>query len=77
MKARDLILPGKDYLMPDNTLKEAVNLLRSAERDEKKVGVRILPDLDDRGNLVGLSTVNIFGTGLLLLLSRSVRKRLC
>ena len=77
MKARDLILPSKDYLMPDNTLKEAVNFLRSAERDEKKIGVKILPALDDRGNLVGLSTVNIFGTGLLLLLSRSVRKRLC
>jgi predicted transcriptional regulator len=54
MKARDLMIPLRDYLKPENTLKEAVNLLLSARRDEKRVGVRALPVLDGKGDLVGL-----------------------
>lgn len=54
MKAKDLMIPIQDYLRPDNTLKEAVNLLRTAKRGEERVGVKGLPVLDDRGKLVGM-----------------------
>lgn len=54
MKAKDLMIPLRDYLTPETTLKEAVNLLRSARRNEKRIGVRALPVLDGKGNLVGL-----------------------
>ena len=54
MKARDLMIPVKEWLRPDNTLKEAVNLLRTAKRDEERVGVKGLPVLDEKGMLVGL-----------------------
>lgn len=54
MKAKDLMIPLRDYLTPETTLKEAVNLLRSARRNEKRIGVRALPVLDRKGNLVGL-----------------------
>jgi acetoin utilization protein AcuB len=54
MKARDLMIPVHEYLRPDNTLREAVNLLRTAKRDEERVGVKGLPVIDDKGVLVGL-----------------------
>ena len=47
MKAKDLMIPIQDYLKPDNTLREAVNLLRVAKKGEEKVGVKGLPVLDD------------------------------
>jgi CBS domain-containing protein len=54
MKAKDIMIPFKDYLKPDNTLSEAVNLLRGAVRGEAKIGVMGLPVLDDKGKLVGM-----------------------
>ncbi len=54
MKAKDLMIPIHDYLRPDNTLKEAVNLLRTAKRGEERVGVKGLPVLDEEGKLVGM-----------------------
>ena len=54
MKARDLMIPLHEFLKPSNTLKEAVNKLKSARRDELRVGVKGLPVLDDCGKLVGL-----------------------
>jgi len=54
MKARDLMIPVHEYLRPDHTLREAVNLLRTAKRDEERVGVKGLPVIDDKGVLVGL-----------------------
>lgn len=54
MKTKDLMIPLQEYLKPDNTLKEAVNLLRIAKRGEEKVGVKGLPVLDDKGKLVGM-----------------------
>lgn len=54
MKARDLMIPLVDYLKPDNSIKEAVNLLRTAKRAEEKVGVKGLPVLDAKGELVGM-----------------------
>ncbi len=54
MKAKDLMIPIQDYLSPDNTLKEAVNLLRIAKKGEEKIGVKGLPVLDKEGKLVGM-----------------------
>ena len=54
MKAKDLMIPIQDYLGPENTLKEAVNLLRIAKKGEEKIGVKGLPVLDKEGKLVGM-----------------------
>jgi CBS domain-containing protein len=54
MKAKDLMIPLQEYLKPDDTLKEAANLLRVARRGEEKIGVKALPVLDDSGKLVGI-----------------------
>jgi CBS domain-containing protein len=54
MKAKDLMIPIHDFLKPDNTLRDAVNLLRIARKGEEKVGVRGLPVLNKDGKLVGM-----------------------
>jgi CBS domain-containing protein len=54
MKVKDIMIPFHDYLKPDDTLREAINLLRGAVRGEKKVGVMGAPVLNDKGNLVGM-----------------------
>lgn len=54
MKAKDLMIPLREYLRPENTLKEAVNILRTAKRGEEKVGVKGLSVLDEKGKLVGM-----------------------
>ena len=57
MKAKDLMVPLQEYLNPDNTLKEAANLLRIAQRGEEKIGVKALPVLDVSGNLIGILSI--------------------
>lgn len=54
MRAKDLMILIQEYLKPDDTLKDAVNLLKVAKRGEEKVGVKGLPVLDDSGKLVGM-----------------------
>jgi CBS domain-containing protein len=54
MKVKDLMIPLQDYLRPENTLKEAVNLLRVSKKGEEKVGLKGLPVLDKEGKLVGM-----------------------
>jgi len=54
VKAKDLMVPIYDYLRPDNTLKEAANLLQTARRGEEKVGVKGLPVLDEEGKIMGI-----------------------
>ncbi|RPI34453.1 MAG: CBS domain-containing protein [Nitrospiraceae bacterium] len=54
MKARDLMIPVQEFLRPDNTLREAVKLLRTARRDETRVGVKGMAVLDGKGMLIGL-----------------------
>jgi CBS domain-containing protein len=54
MKAQDLMIPLQDYLRPENTLREAVNLLKTAKRGEERVGVKGLPVLDENGRLIGM-----------------------
>jgi CBS domain-containing protein len=58
MKAKDLMIPISDYLKPDTTLKEAVNLLLTANRGKEKVGVKGLPVLDPQGKLVGMLSMS-------------------
>ncbi len=57
MKAKDLMIPLQKYLIPDNTLKEAANLLRIAQRGEEKIGVKALPVLDESEKLVGILSI--------------------
>jgi len=54
MKAKDLMIPLQEFLKPEDTLRDAVNLLRTATRAEEKVGVKGLPVLDESGKLVGM-----------------------
>jgi CBS domain-containing protein len=54
MKAKDIMIPFQDYLKPDDTLRVAVNLLRTAARGEQKVGVMGLPVLDEKRKLMGM-----------------------
>jgi predicted transcriptional regulator len=54
MKAKDFMIPIQDFLRPENTLKEAVNILRVAKKGEEKVGLKGLPVLDKDGKLVGM-----------------------
>ncbi len=53
MKARDLMIPLREYLEIDDTVSEAARLLRTARRDEGKIGVKGLPVLDSEGKMVG------------------------
>jgi CBS domain-containing protein len=57
MRARDLMMPLADSLNPDNTIEEAVKLLISARRAEKRVGVKGLPVLSATGKLLGMLTM--------------------
>lgn len=57
MKAKDIMIPLEDYLKPDNTLKEAVNIFKTAKRDDTRVGVRGLPVIDEKGKMVGFLTI--------------------
>jgi len=54
MKAKDLMVPIRDFLKPDSTIRDAVNLLKTAARGEQRVGVMGLPVFDDNGKLVGM-----------------------
>jgi CBS-domain-containing membrane protein len=54
MKAKDIMIPIQDYLKADNTMKEAVNLLRTGFRGDSRVGVMGAPVLDEKGKLVGM-----------------------
>lgn len=53
MKVKDLMVPIHDYLKPENSLKEAVNLLNTARQEEGKFSVIGLPVLNETGELVG------------------------
>ena len=53
MKAKDMMIPLLEHLKPDDTLKEAAGILRTAKRDEEKIGVKGLPVLDDKGKMIG------------------------
>ena len=54
MKARDLMHPLTDYLRPEQTLQEAVFLLKIVRRGEENICVRALPVLDGKMRFVGM-----------------------
>ena len=54
MKVKDIMIPLREYLKPDYTLREAVRIMKTATRNEKRKGVKGLPVLDDAGNLTGM-----------------------
>ena len=54
MKARDLMHRLTDYLKPEQTLREAVVLLKTVRRGEENICVRALPVLDAKGHLAGM-----------------------
>jgi CBS domain-containing protein len=53
MKAKDLMMPLREYLKVDNTLREVAVTLRTAKGSEEKIGVKGLPVLDGDGKMVG------------------------
>lgn len=57
MKARDLMIPLREYLEPDTTVREAANILRTARRDEERIGVKGLPVLDEQGRMAGFVSI--------------------
>ena len=54
MKAKDVMIPLYDYLRPENTIKVAVNFLRTTKRSEDRVGVKGAPVIDEKEQLVGM-----------------------
>lgn len=57
MRAKDIMVPLVEYLDPDNTLKEAANLLSTARRGEERIGVKALPVLDGHKRLLGILSI--------------------
>ena len=57
MLAKDLMVPLAEYLRPEMTLKEAAVVLRSAAEGERKIGVKGLPVLDQKGKMVGFLSI--------------------
>ncbi len=57
MKVKDIMEPIKDFLSPDETLKDAVRKMKVAKRAEDKVGVKGIVVLDGAGNLVGIVSI--------------------
>jgi CBS domain-containing protein len=54
MKVKDLMIPLRDYLKPEMTLREAVKILQGATRFEGFAGVKGLPVLDPKGSVIGM-----------------------
>jgi CBS domain-containing protein len=57
MKARDLMIPLQEHLRPDQTIKEAVLILRSVRCEEEQGVVKGLPVLDNSGQMVGFLSI--------------------
>ena len=57
MKAKDLMVPIREYLGPDATLKEAAKVLSAARGDENRAGTKGLPVLDDECKMVGFLSI--------------------
>lgn len=57
MKTKDLMNPVKKCLRPDNTIKEAVNFLKT-NGDEKHQGSDVLPVLNQSGDLIGILSMH-------------------
>ena len=55
MKAKDIMEPVKSFVTPENTLKEAVNMMRVCGRDEKRVGVKGMIVLFDNRRMAAIT----------------------
>jgi predicted transcriptional regulator len=53
MKAKDMMIPLRQFLKPDDTLQKAARVLRTVCRDEEKIGVKGLPVLNDDCQMIG------------------------
>jgi CBS domain-containing protein len=54
VKAKELMIPIRDFLSPENTLRDAVKLLKTARRDVERQGVKGLPVLDAHQKVIGI-----------------------
>jgi|GEM_PF-3189498 len=52
MKAKDVMIPLREHLLPETTLRNAVRLPRSAYGGGTRIGVRELPVIDETGNML-------------------------
>ncbi len=57
MKVKDIMEPIKDYLSPDETLKDAVAKMKVARRGEGKVGVKGIVVIDESEKLIGIVSI--------------------
>ena len=57
MKVRDIMEAVKDYLYPEETLREAVNKMKVIKRQGTGIGVKGLIVIDEKGNLVGMVSI--------------------
>jgi len=60
MKAKDIMIPIHDYLKPESTRKDAVNLFRTGFRGEDRVGIMGAPVLDEKGKWLAYFICGIF-----------------
>jgi acetoin utilization protein AcuB len=57
MKAKDLMIPLKEYLRSGYTLKKAANILKTARKGEKSIGVKGLPVISAKGKMIGFLSI--------------------
>ncbi len=59
MKAKDVMIPLEDdFLRPEDSIKDAINYLRTAKRSEDRVGVKGAPVLDKDYRVVGMLSMS-------------------
>jgi predicted transcriptional regulator len=58
MKAKDLMIPIKKCLKPDNTIKEAVKFLQVNLSDKEQLRGEVLPVLDQAGAIIGILSMH-------------------
>ena len=58
MKTKDIMIPVKKCLTPDNTIKEAVNILHADRSDGEKKLIEVLPVLDKANTLIGILSMH-------------------
>ena len=58
MKAKDLMIPIKKSLKPDDTIKEAVNLLQVNIHDKEQLRDEVLIVLNQAGAIIGVLSMH-------------------
>ncbi len=54
MLAKDIMVPVEDFLTSENTIQEAVIMLKTARRGEARIGTKGLPVLSPDGKIIGM-----------------------